>query len=118
MIIVLMVLLTMMGYALVGGASAARHEAITSARCPKSNHGNAENTYCTHKLVSIWLAGIFWPVGIPMLTGVAVGGSSKEARDERRREKEIAEAKHRKEIERINAEADAELDRRLAALGK
>jgi hypothetical protein len=57
-------------------------------------------------------------VGIPALAGFAVGGNTRETRDAKRREREIAQAKHTKELERIAAEADAELDRRLAALGK
>jgi len=63
-----------------------------------------------------FFAGILWPFALPMslgiygtaILGMGHGGKS---RAERRREEEIAEAKHRQQLARIKADETAELER-------
>jgi len=121
MIAFLMIVMFAAMYAMVGGTSLATYEALSARKCNIEDH-NYSKTWCGHTCVALWIAGILWPVGLPALAGSgvgwALGSNTREKRTEKRYAREIAEATHAKELERINAEADAELDRRLALATK
>lgn len=101
MITILIFIGYIMAYFAVAGLSGARHHAIESSRCGSSDCWNSY--WCSHCVVSVWLAGIFWPIGVPTLLGIKAGGTSRETRTKNRRTRELEEAKHKQELAKINA---------------
>lgn len=110
------ILLLVILYSFLGAMSGARHHAIESERCGAAPQACFKPLWCGHCFVSVWVAGVFWPLGLPALVGAAIGGSTKERRIERRRAAELAEAEHVAELAKQKRIADYELDRQLAAL--
>lgn len=71
---------------------------------------------CGHSIVA-GFSVMLWPFILPGLLGVMFGFRSKRpSRPERRRQVEIAEAKHQVELARIRRMEDEELSRQLEGL--
>lgn len=82
-----------MAYFMVGGMAYSRIQITGKERCRYSGH----DLDCGHT----WLAGISvaaWPITLPIFAGIFLG--ERESKDERRRQRELAEARHTRELER------------------
>jgi hypothetical protein len=86
--------------------------------CGRSRH---TWEYCGHQWWNL-IMPILWPALAPVVVGRVAyntsSGLSKEARDERKRERELEAVRHEEEITRVRALAAENLDRELRALGK
>ena len=60
-----------------------------------------------------FMAGLFWPVAIPFILGTMLCREATGTRAEKRREREIIEAKHKVELAKLRAEETAQLERAL-----
>lgn len=65
-----------------------------------------------------FFGALAWPVALPLLLGIkggtlVLGDGERLSRDERRRDKELTEARHKQELARIEAETTRELERAL-----
>lgn len=67
---------------------------------------------CGHSVGSA-IAGLLWPVALPIAAGKVLSNSERVSRDQKRRTKELAEARHKKELARIEAETTYELEKAL-----
>lgn len=120
-------------YAFIGSIIAGRHHALSSRICKYSDGIESPNRYgggthledcwgpsswCTHITMSIWFYGALWFVALPITAGYLIGSTDKSGRIEKRRAREIAEAKHQTELARIRREEDEELDRQLSRVRK
>lgn len=75
----------------------------------KTNNCDGE---CGHVIGAI-IAGLLWPVSMPIAAGKVMSESDRTPRDAKRRTRELEEARHKKELARIQAETTAALERAL-----
>lgn len=111
MLIALIILGSIAFYAMMAGFCGTRHHNIAIKKCKARNH--FDTSWCGHSCVSVWAAGLAWPFFLPVTIGAMLAGGSRPSKDERRREKEMAEAKHQLEITKLQAQEQAQLDRLL-----
>lgn len=65
-----------------------------------------------------FFGSLLWPIALPLMLGIygstlVLGDGERLSRDERRREKELDEAKHKLEIAKVDAATTRELERAL-----
>lgn len=119
MAVFLLVMAIIAGYSFVGALTFTKYQAVTSRNCrnggPEFHWHNCHkyNEWCGHTSTALWLMGIAWPIGIPASVGVLMGKSDSVDRTERRREREIEEAKHKVRLAEIRAEETEALERAL-----
>ena len=111
-------------YVLVGGivgTSARKELGRRDGNC-NFRHGYLSicgtcSAVCGHKVGSI-SAGVLWPLTIPLFLGIAVAEHAdyKQMRTERRRQEELAEAKHQRQLQEQHAAEAEALDRQLKAV--
>lgn len=115
MTIFLIILAVVFGYTFIGSALFTRHHMIESRKCGYDGNHFGYN-WCSHTYQSLWLFGVAWPAAIPVKGGQLLGGMDKAKRDEKRRSREIEEAKHQAELAKYKRIEDEELNRQLAAI--
>ena len=121
-------IVAVMVYAFIGGVVGSRHHALVSRTCEwasgekRDRDGDIETCidprWCNHIYRSVWMFGVFWWLALPASAGFLIGSSNKDTRIERRRTRELEEAKHKVELARLARQEDAELDLQLAAAQK
>lgn len=112
--ITLYVIASILAYAFVGAFSAAKHHAIESRKCKFGPEQCFKGSWCGHACTSVWVAGVAWPIGLPIFAGVRAGsGGTGISRTERRREREIEEASHKVRLAEIRAQETEALEKAL-----
>ena len=115
MITFLIILGSLLAYVFLGAAIGARDHAVRGLECKHYPTYCYGGTWCTHATLSMWI-GILWPFMFPAVAGIKVGKRTKSTRVERRRARELEEAKHQAELARLARQEDEDLDKRLASL--
>lgn len=103
-------------YAMFAGLFGGMHHKKQKALC---RHGSCwTNYWCSHAYASVYIFGLLWLPALPVLAGILASGVAgvPGTRVERRRKREIEEAKHQAELSEIKAREHAALDRELAII--
>ncbi len=96
----------------VGGFSFQKIQTVGKAKCKYNRTGNCDGD-CGHA-VAAFLSIIVWPAVFPVLFGSHLANNDKPSRVERRRDKELAEARHQTMLSEERARESAALDRELS----
>lgn len=111
--IAILIILGVIIYASIGGfAYGTFHKAFEGDhRCKRPG------VYCysDHETPAFFTA-VLWPAAVPFVLASRKGEGKSLSRDEKRRQREIEEARHQKELARIRMEEDALLTHQLQAL--
>lgn len=119
MLAILIYVLLGLAYSFVGTIAYNIHLGIRLPKCPGVRaglpSGDAKDKCGHDHETAATFSGMFWPLAATFLAGDLVSSpfTRRSERTARRREDEIAEAKHRKELARIRAEETRELERAL-----
>jgi hypothetical protein len=109
----LWIVLSALAYCFMGGLVGGRYQAVESGKCAQSEHFGYN--WCGHSLFTIWFAAPLWPVFLPASLGLKAGMTTPEDRASRRHKREIAEAKHKAELAKLERQETEELNRQLEA---
>ena len=103
MILTLLIVVGLMSYSAVVGYVYPTALANSVARCRRC--GTDKACYADHD-VGAFFQSLFWPIGLPWRLGVTLAG-----RDQVRRARELADAKHRVELAQLAEREAAAVDR-------
>lgn len=106
-------------YIIIGTAACISYENRKSLTCPKRGRNDRcaswhkEYNWHNHTCTALWLAGIVWPIGIPVAIGVAIGNFSPSNHTANKQQKEIDAAQHKIRLAKLEAERVSLLEREL-----
>lgn len=107
----LLVMLIITGYTFIGGVS---YMGIYNKVARKHFQ------YRYNEVPGSILLATLWPLTIPAILGAAIFGTlvDREVRESRRRERELDEARHKRDLAEIRAKEASALEKELRVLGK
>lgn len=118
MLTFLIVLACIGSYLFTAGTVGRKFYAVSAVRCDRCSGRNRRSCVATHE-VSAFFTGVLFPLSVPLMLGMygpahSFGsGGNRISRDEKRRTRELTEAKHKEELAKIQARTTRELERAL-----